>query len=407
MRAVLRFTFVLLGVGLPIYGAGCDARDGAEATFVLEDAPLESSRSTLLEVAFEAASAMPLEPHIKNRSRVQESVIAACLELDQPQRALRYIERIENWRRGSGYADLAFYCARKGATQADVEPYLEKALAIAEEAADWRRDRIRGMAAKTRAYLGQADEAAELEQGLEAAESGKAAHAEAMICPAESFDEQMGALAKLAESGQFDAVKNVLGAYAELFNRFYTDPERRASILERIKGSWGSMPAFIRIELLLQLADFALAQSDSAQALELVDEAAAFVDSAPWQPRLEIPLKAALAALRCRAGDEEGGRRQAQEALNTLDTKREMIVNIERADMLRSIAEAYHAMGETTVSLDLYRRAVEAGMENPNSRPRAEDLAATCCSMAVHGVEPDAGLLKRIGEIRDGLGDPW
>lgn len=400
--------FVLVGAGLSVAGVGCDSKEPTETTFVLEDAPLKSFQSRLLEIAFEAGSAMPIEPHIKNRSRVQESVVAACLRLDQRQRALRYIERIENWRRGSAFADLAFQCAQEGATLGDVEPYLEEALVIAEGAEDWRRDRIRALVAKTRAYLGQADKAAQLEEGLEEAESGKVAHAQAMICPASSFDEQMDALAKLAESGQFDAVKNVLGAYAELFNRFYADRERRVLILERIKGSWNSMPALIRIELLMQLADFALTHGDQALALELVNEAGVlFVDTAPWQPRFEIPLKAALAERRFRAGDPQGAREQAQEALEHFDAKREVIVNIERAGMLRPIAEVYYAMGETAASLDLYRRAVEAGVENPNSRPRAEDLAATCCSMAVHGLEPDVGLLKRIGEIKDGLGDPW
>ena len=64
-------------------------------------------------------------------------------------------------------------------------------------------------------------------------------------------------------------------------------------------------------------------------------------------------------------------------------------------------------MGDTATALSAYKRAVEEGVENPNSRPRAEDLSATCLSMAVHGVEPDAVLWTRIRQINDGLGDPW
>jgi hypothetical protein len=64
-------------------------------------------------------------------------------------------------------------------------------------------------------------------------------------------------------------------------------------------------------------------------------------------------------------------------------------------------------MGDTAAALAVYKQAVEAGMENPNSRPRAEDLAATCCSMAVHAVQPDAELFARIREICAGLSDPW
>ena len=83
------------------------------------------------------------------------------------------------------------------------------------------------------------------------------------------------------------------------------------------------------------------------------------------------------------------------------------IVNIYRAQCLRSIAEAWHALGDQPRALAAYARAAEAGVENPNSRPRADDLAATCCSLATNNCEPDTALWKRLEAIRDGLGDPW
>ncbi len=64
-------------------------------------------------------------------------------------------------------------------------------------------------------------------------------------------------------------------------------------------------------------------------------------------------------------------------------------------------------MDDTAAALMVYKRAVEEGVENPNSRPRAEDLSATCLSMALHMVEPDAELKNRIRQISEGLGDPW
>ncbi len=407
----MRFaTLMILGLciaGGLLCAGGCDREEATEGAFVLEDAPIDPFRVILLETAFEAGSAMPIEPHIKNRSRVQESVVAALLELDQPQRALRYVERIENWRRGTAYADLAFHCARKGAKAAEVQAWLEEAIEISERAEDWRKDRIRSKVAKARACLGQMEMAVSLEEGLEASESGQVARAEAMICSAEEFDEQMEALDEVVRAGQFEAVRNALGAYAELFNRFYSDVRRRTVIVEKIRSAWGNLPILVRIEVLTQLVDFALAHGDQATALGLADEAQTLVDAMPTAPRFEIPLRADLARMRYRAGDADGAQRSATKGLELFDAKRELIVSIDRAGMLRSIAEAYHAMGEAPMSLELYRRALEAGVENPNSRPQAEDLAATCCSMAVHGVEPDAGLWKRIGEIKDGLGEPW
>jgi tetratricopeptide (TPR) repeat protein len=350
---------------------------------------------------------MPVYPHIKDRSRAQESVVKACFELKQSQRALGYIEKIDNWRRGAGYADLALYFAQHGAMKEKVEPYLNKAAKVADENEDWRRDRIRVKIAQAHILLGQHQQAQVFAAGVVNSEAGKVARTEAKILNADSFDREIEALEKTIISGQFDIVNNTLGAYAELFNRFYADVERRALIEEKIKAAWGTMPIPIRIDLLTELVGFALVHSDKVKALELVEEAESIVESVSWQPRFAIPIKAKLAELRFRAGDIQRARNQLQNALSLFDTTKEKIVDIYRAQMIRSIAEAYWVMGDPDVALDCYKRALEAGIENPNSRPRAEDLVATCCSMALHDVEPNAILFSRILKILDNLGDPW
>jgi hypothetical protein len=406
MRTGLHAVFLLASVVLGCHIAGCGPENAGGSVCSLEDAPLTCSQEQLLDLAFGAASAMPLDPHIKNRSRAQEAVVGACFELELPQRALRYIEQIENWRRGAGYADLAFFCARRDRS-AEVRHYLDLAAQSAARSEDWRRDRIRTKIARVYAYLGEAEKAVRLQQGIAASEKGKVARAEAMVCSADAFEEKMESLAAFVSTKDFDLTRNALEAYAELFDRFYGDRARRSLVEERIKTSWESLPIFVRIDLLKELAGSALAHADRAKALALVNEAKAIMDSAQWQPRFAIPLTAQLAELRFRAGDEERARTEARAALGLFDAKRDTIVNIDRAGLLRPIAEAYQAMGETATALELYERAVEAGRENPNSRPRAEDLAATACSMAVHAVEPHAELWSRMKEIREGLGDPW
>jgi hypothetical protein len=64
-------------------------------------------------------------------------------------------------------------------------------------------------------------------------------------------------------------------------------------------------------------------------------------------------------------------------------------------------------MRDPTEALAVYKQAAEAAVENPNSRPRAEDLSAICLSMAKRTVEPDAALWARIREIKSALGEPW
>lgn len=398
---------LLLGIVVSVCLVGCSARNEEKTASSLEDVPLEPYQAELLDIAFSAVSAMPVYPHIKSRSLAQETVVTTCLELEQPQLALRYIEQIDNWRRGAAYAGLAFYYVQHGAMKNKVEGYLTKAAQAAAEAEDWRKDSIRVKIAQVYTWLGQHQQTQTFAADVENSEEGKVARIEAMICDMDSFEEEMEDLEKLVTTANFDITKNALEAYAELYNRFYMDTGRRTLIEEKIKASWNSMPLLVRIDLLMGLADFSLAHEDQGKALELVNEAGTLIDSATWQPRFGIPLKARLAELHFRAGDEEQARIDVQGALNMFEASRKKIVNIYRAQILRSIAEAYKVIGDTIVARDIYKRALEAGIENPNSRPRAEDLMATCCSMALNAVEPDAELLNRIREIRDGLGDPW
>jgi hypothetical protein len=64
-------------------------------------------------------------------------------------------------------------------------------------------------------------------------------------------------------------------------------------------------------------------------------------------------------------------------------------------------------LGDPALSAAVYARAVEEAVLNPNSRPRADDLVATCCSMAVCGFQPDEKLWARMVEIGAKLGEPW
>jgi len=367
--------------------AGQDAvserRPSSENTSVkidaLMDKPIAAFQRDLLDFAFATATAIPIRPHIKDRSRTQEAVVAASLELDQPQRAHSYIEMIDNWRRGSGYADLAFYAAQHGKTN-EAQHYLKLASQSTRDpkVEDWRRDRIRVKIAKVHLWLGQTRQA-----------------------------DQFAAGVVESESGHVDIIKNALDAYAALFDRFYDDAERRLQAEKKIKAGWGNLPVLFRIKLLLTLSRSALHHADPGQALKLVNEVQAMTDAHQWPPRYGIPIQAQLAGLRSRAGDTQRARTDADAALALFDAVRHQMVDIDRAGTIRPLAETYQSMGDTAAALALYKRVVEEGVQNPNSRPHAEELSATCRSMALHGVEPDAPLWARMRQIRKGLGSPW
>ncbi len=414
MKKQLIACFLLTSCSLSIGGCSQQAKvnnpTAENKPCPLTDKPLTSFQDELLNLAFDTATAIPVNPHGYDRSRAQQKVIDTSFELDQPQRAIGYIEKIADWRRGESYGDFAIYSLRHSCSDG-IQQYLDRAQKISDQEEDWQRDRIRVKIAQTHVLLGETEKANSFEKGVvEASESGKVIGVKAMIADEESFDKQIKGFDELIASGNFDIMKNALDSSTELFNRFYDDVKKRSLIEAKIKTSMkkAKMPVSIQTELFIKLTESALNHKDQAQALLLVSEAQLLIDTAQWRTaEFKIPFVAKLAGLRFLAGDEQKAKADADALLKFYDSESNKIVNIYRAGVLRPIAEAYQSMSDTKSALAVYKKALEAGVENPNSRPRAEDLSATCISLALHRVQPDDELWNRIQQIKQGLGDPW
>lgn len=417
MFTISRCCLWMTGTAVALALSGCDDSDAsvqpspvrpAHPVVVssLKDEKLAPSQEQLLDAAFRIASLIPVKPHIKDRCLSQYEVFSTCLELKQPARAEGLIDKIGNWRRAAALADLAYYCVQNR-IPCDVQRYLSDAALVSHDTEDWRRDQVKATIARTHALLGDDQLATRLEKGIKPHEKGKVSQVQASTVS----EYQLASLVKQWDAaianGEYDATRNALFAYAALFDRVYADKQQRAIIEGKIKSSWTRMPILVRLELLMDLADTALRHESKEHAVALVDEAYGVVNSHGWPATALTPLLSKLASLRFRAGDVARARTEVDAALAIYDKAREQIVNIDRAGALRPIAEAYQTLGNVSAALAVYKRAVEEGMENPNSRPRALDLAATCRSMATHAAEPDEALWKRIRQIEAGLGDPW
>jgi tetratricopeptide (TPR) repeat protein len=378
----------------------------------IADRSLAAFQVDLIDLAFRAAAKMPANPHVKTRSKLQDDVAQTCFDLDQPRRALHFVENIADWRRGKGYADFAFYCAKHG-DPSEAQRYEDRALEVArnwvkdENAQDWHVDRIRTTLARAHLALGDLKKAAELEAGASDADAGKVQAMKASFMKPEAFDTEMELIHGMLAHGNFDQQKSAMETCAQLFDRFYDDVAKRTVAEEKIKTSWAKLPLEMRIELLSEIAEFALAHGDREKTLSLLDEALAITESAPWLPEDHIAIVSNLAALRCRAGDKDRARAEADAALSAFKTEREKIESFRRGRALRPLAEAFKTMDDAKASLAIYTIAVEEGRLNPNARARAEDLCANCQSMARSAVEPDPELWTNIRRIYDGLSDPW
>lgn len=367
------------------------------------DAPLPLYKQHLLDVAYDASMAMPLKPHIKDRARALQAVAEACLELDAPARALRYTEEIPNWRRGIGYADYAAYLIVHGRAE-QAQQYLDRAADFASLAdQDWRRGRIANHMARAYFLMGQSERAKRLLMGI-TDESEQDKQGAARISRGEqTFDGFMKRVDEIIEGEVFEPLKNILGQCVVLHGRYYSNAARREALEAKLRGSWEKVPYLVRMEWLSQMTGSALEHGDMAKARSLIEEIQQYIDDNPWPWRFYGPLIAEVATLRWRAGQAAKARSQLGHAVAEMRAHMDEMINIDRAGAFRPLAEAYAEMGHKAEALSVYRTAVEQGVDNPNIRPRAQDLSATCTSMALHGVEPDVKLWGLILRISDRL----
>ncbi|MCB9896920.1 MAG: hypothetical protein H6825_02835 [Planctomycetes bacterium] len=387
---------------------GAPAAKAQDATSAV-DAPLGVQRLELLQVAFDAASAMPLEPHLKDRSRAQESVVDACLELDQPTLARRFSDGIANWRRGIALADHAAWSARHGVHDG-LDAQLESALDIArgddpELLQDWRRDRIRAHVAQARLLLGE--DVTGLTEHLSDSEIGLLWVARAETVGADGVGAFLDELDASLTAGTLDRVRNALTACLEVRKRFDDDAALRARIGEAFDAAAPKLPRGMAIDLEFQLARIALDHGDLPGAQKALADARAMVQGARWTAEDHVPLLARLGALRFLCGDREQGRVEVDAARVIYDDERKTIVDIFRAGALRPLAEAYLDLGDVDAAREIYSLALDEAVVNPNSRPRAEDLVEICLSMARRDFDPGAALLDHVHAVRGGLADPW
>lgn len=224
---------------------------------------------------------------------------------------------------------------------------------------------------------------------------------------ATDFDAQVSSLEELFAGAIFEQMINAKQTCLILYDSNYADQGRRERLDELVPGLYDKFPANLRLELREAMALIAVEHGDQVNARKHIHAAQGIFDANKWLPETGIPLSAKLAALHFRAGDVERGKSNLELALAKFDSDKNQIINIDRAGVLRSIAEAYMAIDDEAAARKVYGQAIDAGLVNPNSRPRAEDLSATCISMAIHEFNPGSELINRINQICSGLTDPW
>lgn len=364
------------------------------------DQPIAPYQRELLTIAFEGVSKMPLNPHIKNRSRGQYEVIETALSLGHAEWAEEQMEQMANWQRWMGYGALAKYYAGRGdvksarAALSKVNAALKtveeamggQVVALAENPlldtlSDWRYQQVKTLVQEVEALLAP--------------------------LPEVEYETAMADLRILAASEDFEVIYAAQLGMVKQAERRYSELNVQEWMAQELDPGFAKMPLFLRIDVLVKLGEVALEHDAPDQAIALADRAETMLEEATLPPRLYIPEAATLIALRAKAEDRSTAQERLDALVNLYDDNRAVMVDIERAALLCRIAEAQQALGYTARAEALYQRAADEAQVNPNARPQADDLSIICRSMALAGVEPSAALLTELQNIKNGLSEPW
>ena len=376
-----------------------------EQSDAMRDDSIHDFQSDLLALAFETASSIPLEPFIKDRSRCQQAVVDACIELRQPMRAILYADGIDNWRRGLCYANAAYYLVQNGATAEQVREGLELAEKIAalDHGQKWRSDRIKARVAATYLVLGQVQKATGLTQDLVDSEANMDKSLNHSSDKSLTFEDQVKKLDAAIAIENVDVTQQAFYAYAALFDRYYDNPERRDLTEEKIKIAGGRIPVLIRLESLMKLVEYALNHQDSEKALLLLEDTQHLMDQYQWPLEKKIPLSSEIHALRYKAGDTKKALADTDALLELYELEGEKILFTRRIETLLSLAESYQTMGNSTAARFVYKKTFDEIEAYSTVKLRAENLSAIYCSMASKALEPDPELWEFIQAANETL----
>lgn len=364
------------------------------------------SKDELLELAFQIGSSIPVQPHTRDRARMQALVVQACIDNGSLVEAFQYASQIDGWRQGEMIALIGQkYLANNDAENA--RAFAKKALEKSGNEIDWRKERIQTEIAKIYIQLGDTSQAYQLMSGARQEELGKMEVERTINMLPEELDIQADMFDKAIATHNFDFVRNAIEGYLAWFDRVASDDARTARASKAIDDAIRGLPYDLQIQYKIDFADHLFQSGKTEQAVLNLNNANEILSKTTFLPQDVSPLGAMIARAYVRLGDPKSARFLLQRLHAEYPTRREGITNLRRATSLRALAEGFCEIGDRDDAIACYTTALEEGAINPNARPRAEDLCATCVSMAKYKILLTPELTKRIALLRNSLTDPW
>ncbi len=371
-----------------------------------EPAPEMDWRGPLLDQAMLVASSPEGKSHAKIKSRLQRDVAECALDLGMTERALAIAAAIPDWREGEVLALAAQRMARSGDRER-AKLCIARAADIASRSDGWRKERTQAEIGLALALLGDVDAARRFGGQLPQELTGRVEAGLSSQVSLEELDRQCDAYDRAIATGSFDVVRSGIEGYFAVWERVRADPERRGRAERAIRAALAGLPLDLQIQTRIHLADSLAATGDRTAALAELEAAEKLLSQFQFTNDVRGAIVRNLASAWLRQREPSRARPLIVTAVKAYKDAPTQMVDIDRADYLRPLAEALANLGDPDEARAVWTLALEAGAVNPNARPRAEDLCLTCLSMARAGVRPSDEMNRTMQSIRSGLKAPW
>jgi hypothetical protein len=365
-----------------------------------------------LEWGFKFATAIPVKPHIVDRSKAQYSILKSYIDIDKPETAIRLAEKIDDWRRCLIYADLAYYFAENNSKE-KAELCLKRAgeceNLLEGHNAGWQKDRTLKRMAEVQVITGQWDSIDEsgTELSTESAESTKAMMYGRLSGP-ESYSKSMDQLRALETSEHLEVKRDVALSYISILNQLGKDAsdDQCDTLKTRVASVTDMLPLLVKHDILCKLSRTAFETGHWDTGRDVFDEALENLNKREKNARYDVPSLSELARIWRRAGGEpersESLLREAEALL-----KKSSLKSTDLARTMSSLALGFGIQGDEEKAWTCFSKALQAAASQVNARPRAMAVTAICNDMAQSGMELTGTINTELANMYETLGSPW
>jgi tetratricopeptide (TPR) repeat protein len=374
-------------------------------TASLATASISTSSRESYDYAFKFASAIVSDP--KDMGKAQEAVVWDLTSLGAWRDAEASAEKVEGWRRGTAYADLATALAKAGRND-DAKRLIAKAEAFRPTIDGWQNLRIASHVAAAYAALGDNEKAETLAVAVATEDSQQyggmsTATIASGLAAKGQFDGASGELDRLKDGKDLDEAWWRTVGYVDMSRQKSLTRDQRVNAIRAARTAADGIPGWRKGEALESIADEFRKLGMPREARESVAAAQAILTALPDT----MPIKAPLLSNCARAWAGLGNTAAARSLLVQVESLAPKVQEIERPVVYANAASSFAAIKDTVAAKRLYGQALDEAASLVNARPRALAVVEICRSIGRSGVGLDDAMRARLDALYAGLKDPW